>query len=451
MGMGKIVNLTEMDLYKLVMRVINEQDESEYYDITPQEYKQLLLASGYNGKMLSRLKKFGGKKIRVNGDLNLRNLPIKTLGDLYVNGKLDVTGTNIENLDGVTTTGYVSSWNTPLQRNLERIARQKEIYGANERRDNGEWDYNNPNIDEEGEAANALFDMLVEDGEISVLDDDEKQSLTDLQTRLQLLKDRYETLGDNDDEVSEIQDEIDDIDNQIEELNEKNNDVYGLIPDGGHYEMMSFKTFFDEMSEQRYIVGTESQADTSLYDYVESLIDDIGYDGFSDWVVESNIDGDEVARYFEDGIWEDVRYNPDGYGIEKVISDDQMSRLREIESQVEDLREMLNNDELDEDEVEDIENQIEELESEYSDIENEEGEYPESEIEEKVEELLNNIRRDPYEYIKDYGMDVKHFINRKGFIDDVVEDMDYSRLGGYDDRYDIKNINGTDYVIVRLD
>jgi hypothetical protein len=499
--MKKTIKLTESDLIKYIKQTINEQD-SEYYVIPAQEYLNLLKASGYNAIGLTRLKKFGGKPLKVIGDLNLRAEPIKDLGKLYVVGSVYLTNSKIETVDGLTTTGKVEILGTPYKTKLDRIKRQKEIDDAQERRDNDEWNLNNPDIDSEGEKANAIFMFSLDRGELVGLDDNERERANDIQSEIKRLENEHKNLSTEDDEwdekYDEITDKIDELQDEWDEIMSGKVDIYDLKPIYGNYDMSGFQSI-EEGNE--YYVGTVDDADRSLRDYAESLVDDVGYRGFNRYTVERHIDGDEVADYFEDSIREDIYDNPEGWEIRRLPSKQQYEEIwllemekwvyknfkirypikypsREGKNKVFDFMddednpfqmryegnkwvlykegvmvqpEQLYDNEDTEEQKQEREERISEIEYEIESIKEEpDGDLDEDAVEDAVEDRKYDISNDPVRWLNDYGIDdYSPFINRRDFLDDLVDELDYGRLGGYDDSYDEIDINGTTYIVVR--
>lgn len=503
--MKKVIKLTESDLVKIIKRTINEQD-SEYYEIPANEYVQLLMATGYNAVGLSKSKKFGGKPIKVIGDLRLNGTPIKSLGKLFVNGMLDISNTNIEFIKDVTVTGYVRNWNTPYEKRLQRIAKQKEIDDANDRRDENVWDLSDGD-DDEAEMAHAAFQYLVINGQLEQLSEEEKRELIDLNNRIKQLEDEQENLDPNDENYSENFDEITDRQSELEEERDelilKDNDVYGLVPlKRHHYELSVFKTLYDGIDEMEIAVGTEESCDLSLRQWAESLIDDVGYKGLNSSLLESHVDGDRVAEYMEDDIRNMIYEDPDGYDVVRLPSKSQYEEIwllemekwvyertdvrfpikyptREDNGKVFDFMDeneeyefqlrydgnkwtlykdgsvaqpgQLYDDEDTEDHQDDRDSRITDIEYEIEEIkDNPDGDLDEDSVEERVEDRLYEIRQNPVRFIEDYGLQIENFVDEDGIIDDMVSNESYGTLS-YDDSYDEITINGTDYVVMRID
>ena len=150
--MKKVIRINESDLIGLIKNIIIEQDDNvEYEDFTPQEYIDLLKSVNYKAQAIPKFPDFRGKKIRVNGNLNLIGLKqITNLGELIVTGDLNVRSSGIVNFEGVKVGGSLSYWDTPYSNELDR---RKEIAlraETRQRREDGEWDLNNSYSDKEG-------------------------------------------------------------------------------------------------------------------------------------------------------------------------------------------------------------------------------------------------------------------------------------------------------------
>ena len=61
------------------------------------------------------------------------------------------------------------------------------------------------------------------------------------------------------------------------------------------------------------------------------------------------------------------------------------------------------------------------------------------------------VIRDPMSFIRDYGLDIVEWVNTSELIDDMISTSDYSEISHYDGSYDEIDINGTRYMVFRVD
>jgi len=317
------------------------------------------------------------------------------------------------------------------QRRRERIARLNAE--AELRRENDEW--NPEDTDSVGIRANALMEFLKDEGEWS----DNSDEIAYLEEQIRDLRSDME----NDPEVIEnpngerAQDYGEDLNNLEDELEEERENistVYDIMYEGAtHYgEMPIF-----EYDGAEYAVGDDDEADEAAEEQVRNLVDDIGYEGFSEWVWSSHIDGDEVANYMEDYIRQDVEESPESY----LDEDDDREMIGYYKEQIEAIDEEIGDyleelDEVDrESDEEYIQDQIDALEEQKQDIIEDEDSYEwtEDAIDQAVEYKLDEVRNDPMEYVRMYELDVTHFIDEDEFVRDVVSsDGRGNGLAGYD-------------------
>ena len=71
-------------------------DPEEYVKVTSQEYINLMQLSSYYGTGVTKLRQFEGKKLWIDGNVDLANTPTKSLGNVgYINGNLNIYKTNV--------------------------------------------------------------------------------------------------------------------------------------------------------------------------------------------------------------------------------------------------------------------------------------------------------------------------------------------------------------------
>ena len=448
--MKKLVKINYKDITNIVKQLVKEQ-EDDTITISPHEFKQYLEYVTYKGDAIAKFPKFRGKKIIVNGDLDLSNTPLDSLGPLYkVNGHLNVSRTNIKSLGNLDMESWrVSYYDTPLDKMEKKRIFDKKVAEQESKREDGEWDIENE--DPIGLKAHALLKYLVSDGKVKMLGPEETKRISEIESEIERLDNLVGTGLENEDEILE---KMNDLENELQEYDDSI-DVYSIYPDGYYYRLSEFEILSDDLKGETYAVGEEDEVETSCYEYTEQLINDTGIEGFNTSFVEDHIDVDELIEYFD--YESDVRDN-----LEVYFSDDDNELSHQQEEKIKVLREKFNqlqqqsndldmtedgNDEL----YDELQESMDEILSEIDDIESSpEGEPSEEKIQDVIDELHNEIRRDPVSKIKEHGLDMSNFINEREFIQAVVDSDGYGVLSSYDGQYDSVRINDTTYYIFRL-
>jgi len=352
----------------------------------------------------------------------------------------------------------------------ERLAklRQQRIYElqkaeAEERRVNREWDLSNPNIDEEGLEANALLNHLVDDDQYKKFGEEQIERINFLKSEIERLNNEY---NESEDTRVDLLDMIEEYEDELETFDEEYIDVYYLIPEGNFFDMTTFKVLGDT-EDVRYAVGDEDEMEKSAREYCDGLIDDIGYESFNKSFVEDHVDEELVVDHFRDFYNEDLYSEPENYfeDSQRKLSRSQMSEVEILKNKIEQYKNEIEriNEFIDtienEDEIQEFQEKIEEAESEIEDLnieidditESPEGDFPDDLIEEKLEELLDNVRDSPISYIKDFGMEVTEFINRNDFIEGLINSDGYGIVNSYDGNYDTQEVNGEIFYVMRIE
>jgi DNA repair exonuclease SbcCD ATPase subunit len=150
-----------------------------------------------------------------------------------------------------------------------------------------------------------------------------------------------------------------------------------------------------------------------------------------------------------------IRDYPDSYFSDSdyELTYEQEERIEQLESQIADLEQEqseLDTDREDYDELyEDFQNHIDALQEELDSIEVD-TEPTEEMIENKVEELVRDVRRDPLDYLKNYGLDFKEYVDEDALAQGLVDSDGWGVMNGYDGQYDSEEVNGITYYIMRV-
>ena len=419
------------------------KEEVEDVRISAEDYMELLKRVNYAAQAIPKLPQFRGKNLIVVGDVNLRdNDKITDLGPITIDGRLEVSRTNIKSLDHTKVTGHSRYWQTPYENVMFRRRQAAKMEEQKEKRRDGDWDMNS-NLDEEGIRANLVFQFAVDEGHIEELDEDEKE-------RVQEIKKEIKRLEDDEEYTDEIQDQIDELEDELSDLLKGKFDVYYLYPSGTFYDMTEFELLEDG---SRYAIGTEDEAEESMRDYYQEWVDD----------PETYLDSNFLSYHIdEEAVVDDARYavedwvrdSPEDYGVERTeLSSSQEEEIERLEDQISELKEKL--DELeDEDEIQEVQDEIDQLESEIEDIKDfPEGDYSEEDIEQAIEDYLDdNVRRDPADWLRDMGRDIGDYVDKDDLLDALVRDGDYGdTLNAYDGTYESVRYGNDYYIIMRID
>ena len=323
------------------------------------------------------------------------------------------------------------------QKELDRIAREAEWaarrrererrlqQAAVERRVNDEWNYDE-GTSTEGIMANALMEYLVDMGEFE-----------NKTTEIQNVRDQIEDMRsemENDPEVianpngeraQEYGEDLNNLEEEIDVLQAESHDIYDLRWDGyDHYGLPVF-----EYEGAEYAVGDDQMAYDAAYDNIDNLIDDIGFQGFSEGFMEYYIDEDAVADDFEDYFWDEIEENPEDYLDEDEDTELTYTAKEQLEAMDEQIGEY-------KEELEEITNesdreylidQIEALEESKQDTLDDEDnyEYTQEAKDAYVEGRMDEVRYDPMNFLREYGWDhpesLERYVNRDEFIKGVVE------------------------------
>ena len=341
---------------------------------------------------------------------------------------------------------------------VQRILNQREEE-AQERRLDNEWELG-PDCPEVGLKAHALLQYLQENERLTVLDNNDRADMLRIQNEIEDLQRRY----DEDENVrTDLLDEIETLEEQLEEY-ETWIDVYNIIPTGSHYDTTEFEVINADIDDRRYAVGDEDEMQSSAYDAVENLIDDIGYEGFNSGFAKDHIDTEAVVSYAEEVYEDDVRNNPDAYfdESERQLSDEQDEKINILKMRISQTQKLISNfeqqygdedDESIEEKIDELTDMIVEYDDEIDDIENSpEGEFPEDLIDDKVQDLISDVRRDPEWFMGEYGLDWSEYVDKDEFIQAVIDTDGFGHsINSYDGSADEITVQDQLFYVMRID
>jgi hypothetical protein len=228
------------------------------------------------------------------------------------------------------------------------------------------------------------------------------------------------------------------------------NTKYKHYGDSSVYMWLGSKNF-----ESEYVVYEgEDNLHEAAKENLESLIDDVGFEAFREYVWENHIDEQYVRNYLYEDYEEMIRNSPEDWNINKELTDQQKQYLEIHQANIDRLNQKLEEGGLTDEEVEEIENDIYDYEQLMEDInENPEGDYDEESIEEAIENMVDDNVDNIFDLLRDRGYDnsaLLDFVDVDAAIDYVIRTDGYGHvLNSYDGTENEYNINGEDYYVMR--
>jgi len=239
---------------------------------------------------------------------------------------------------------------------------------------------------------------------------------------------------------------------------EEGESIYDLIPSQySHYDLPTFEWVGDDDTGITFAVGTWDEVWQAAKEYMESLWDDQGADGWSNSFIESHIDEQEVREYFYDMFEDDVNNNYESYfdTDELPLSDHQESQVAKLKEEAEELDEITRNvdDVYNEDEVELAEDRWNEIDDEITDIESDpEGEPTEEQIEDMVNSRVDDVMYDMVASMTDYGLDISDYVDKDALFEAAIDsDGVGNSLSSYDGDDNEVMIGDTWYHVFRTE
>lgn len=340
-----------------------------------------------------------------------------------------------------------------------QILRQREAE-AQERRIDNEWALG-PDCPDVGLRAHALLEFLSDNNDVEILTNLDRGEIARIETEI----DRLQAEFDNDDEVrNDLLAEIGELEDELEELKQKI-DVYNIIPTGSYYDTDEFEVIgVPDLEDRRYAVGNEREMQTSAEEYVEQLIDDVGYDGFNSNFVKQHLDADAVIAYAEDLFNQDVYDSPEAYleDDQRELSRKQEEQIKIKEDKIQQFSEYIlrleadmdgEDDEEIQEKIDELQESIDEMEQEIEEIkEDPEGDFPDELIEEIISDRVQEANNDIEGFMNEWGLEWNEYVDKDAFIKAVIDEDGYGHtLNGYDGSADEVTIQDELFYVMRID
>ena len=230
---------------------------------------------------------------------------------------------------------------------------------------------------------------------------------------------------------------------------------------GSYYDTDEFEV---EGVDGVFTVGTDNEMMSSSKQSLEEMIDEMGYEGFSKSLLEEFIDEEEVSYYAKDFYEDDVYSNPESYFEEdkRMLSNKQKEQVDIFEMRKDRLNrsieQFLNglggeNDEWYRRKIKELEGIVEEFDEEIEMIKGDpDGDYPEDLVSQVIDDNVREVKRNPMQFMDDFGLDFSNFINKKKFIEEIINTDGYGHtLNRYDGSADEVFVDGDLFFIMRID
>lgn len=444
-----------------------EQMEN-WIKISGKEYLELLDkyddAAIFVYKHLTRNPEDRNKQIFIIGDLDVSNKEINKLTGIgEVSGRLNISNTQISDISGIKY-HYLSDYNSPYETKRLKRERQRFLAQAQGRREENEWDINNPDIDEVGIFANAIIGYIdYHEGREHIKTPEDITYLEELNNRMESLLEKEKEYEESGRDTTDIIADIQLIEEQIIKINEKV-DVYNLVPVGNDYSLTSFEVMGSEEYEGwKFAVGTTEQADSSLEDYYDEMVN-APTEYFQIEYLENFIDEDEVLDAMREHYEYDVSDSPESHFDDDdfKLSDEQEEEKERLENQLSEYQDELseyedrltNIEDSDSEEYDQVQTHIDSLEELISDIEDKisdiepDREPTQEMIDDKVDDLMSDVKRNLTSYMEDFGMDVTKYLDTDKLLKSLVANSEYGVLGGWDNSFDEIKVLDEYYVVM---
>ena len=245
------------------------------------------------------------------------------------------------------------------------------------------------------------------------------------------------------------------------EVDEDDFDVYNLIPEGDEYSMRIFGIINSDIDDRKYLVGDSEDTKYAAIKSTEDLLEDTGIDHFKKSDLEDHLDMEGIISYFEDVISDDAWNYPESYleDSDKMLSSDQKNIIELKELKVQKLKSFIESIEEKNTDKSRIKNKVEELNDIIDDLrleilsikEDPQGDYPDHLIEQSIQDRLEDMKSNPLDYVEDWGLNLKDYVDMESLAEYIVETDGYAELARYDNEENEEYILGKLYYIFRID
>ena len=395
--------------YKNIIRKTILENEQDEVVISPSEFKELLKYVNDDVANILRLAQYRNKRIIIDGNLNLQyNRDIQNLNLISkINGNLDISYSNVDVFDEDKAKS-ISDWGSRRQIIRKQKELRKKLNYLDELRKEDAWNINNKKLI--SYQTEALYQYLEDKNYPQEIEEDGEIVLED---------------------------------------------KYNIYPNNyNHYGGKSFTWLGEAGMENEYIVFDSRTIEQDAREAIESRIDELGYDAFSDWVWTDHLDSYAVREWLRWYIEDPIYDSPEDYGIEEKLTKEQENYIRIYEEKMSKLQYRIDNEDLDEETENSLEEEISDLEELIEDIkENPKGGFDENEIEEAIEIWVNDNEDEFLSYFKDSSLDnrdILDYVDQNAVIDYIVNYDSWGDIfGSYDGDQDEVNVNGLDFIIIR--
>jgi hypothetical protein len=264
---------------------------------------------------------------------------------------------------------------------------------------------------------------------------------------------------------TKLETQISQLQEQLEEYNHYS-DVYDLEPDiDRHYGHL--QKFNIEKLGESYAIGDESQIEDATRESLEEYVEDTSLDSFPSWLIEQNINEDQIVSYIEEYYNESIYNDPENYldDEDRELSNEQKEKYQGYKKRYDQLEERTfelsrarevekNEDRKDQimEVIRKIEGVMDNLMQEIDEItENPEGDFSDEKIEEKIEMYTDYAKENLLSALDNLEIDYKDFVDVSGLIDDIIRHDGYVTVSAYDGNVEEVNFDGETYFIVRVE